>query len=64
MNLSSLTTKAKEMFQRRGGSEAAKQDAQELKDIAQGPGSMTDKAKEAGEALKDPGAPGEEQPPR
>ena len=63
MGLSSLTSKAKELFTKRGGSAAAKEDAQELKDIARGEGSVADKAKEGFEALKDPGAPGEERRP-
>ena len=56
--LSDLTDKAKAMFQKRGGTDAAKADAQELKDVHEGEGSMTDKAKDSGEALKDPGAKG------
>jgi hypothetical protein len=56
--LSDLTAKAKSMFSRRGGTEAAKEDAQELKDIHGSEGGMGDKAKDAGEALKDPGAKG------
>jgi hypothetical protein len=55
----SLLTRAKEMFTRRGGTEAAKEDAQEVKDVAQSDASMGDKAKAAGDAIKDPGAPGE-----
>jgi hypothetical protein len=58
--LSDLTDKARAMFQKRGGTEAAKADAQELKDIHESEGSMTDKAKQAAEALKDPGAKGPE----
>ena len=58
--LSDLTDKAKAMFQKRGGADAAKADAQELKDVHESEGSMTDKAKDAGEALKDPGAKGPE----
>jgi hypothetical protein len=58
--LSGLADKAKSMFQKRGGTEAAKADAQELKDVQQSEGSMSDKAKDAGEALKDPGAKGQE----
>jgi hypothetical protein len=54
-----VITRAKELFQRRGGTEAAKEDAQEVKDVAQSDASMGDKAKEAAEAVKDPGAPGE-----
>ena len=63
MNLGSLTSKAKELFTRRGGTEAAKEDAQELKDIARSDASLGDKAKEGFEALKDPGAPGTEPQP-
>jgi hypothetical protein len=63
MDLSRLTAKAKDMFARRGGSDAAKEDAQELKDIARSDASMGDKAKEGFEALKEPGAPGQERPP-
>jgi hypothetical protein len=59
--LSGLVDKAKGVFQKRGGTEAAKEDAQELKDVQAGGGGTTDKAKEAGEALKDPGAKGPDQ---
>jgi hypothetical protein len=58
--LSDLTDKAKAMFQKRGGADAARADAQELKDVHRSEGSMTDKAKDAAEALKDPGAKGPE----
>jgi hypothetical protein len=54
-----LLTKVKDLFTRRGGAEAAKEDAGELKDIAKSEDSTTDKAKDAVEAIKDPGAPGE-----
>ena len=60
MDLSRLTSKAKDMFARRGGTEAAKEDAQELKDIAPSDASVSDKAKAAFDAVKEPGAPGEE----
>jgi hypothetical protein len=56
--LSSLTEKAKALFHKRGGMDAAKGDMQELKDIHAGEGSMSDKAKAAVDALKDPGAKG------
>jgi hypothetical protein len=56
--LSSLANKAREMFHKRGGSEAAKGDLQELKDIHARGGSMSDKAKAAVDALKDPGTKG------
>jgi hypothetical protein len=58
MDFGSLTKKAKQLVNKRGGMDALKDDATELKDIAGGRGSMTDKAKEAADALKDPGAPG------
>jgi hypothetical protein len=69
--LSSLADKARAMFHKRGGMDAAKEDAQELKDIHAGEGSMSDKAKAAVDALKDPGvkgpdrsaSPGEPTPP-
>jgi hypothetical protein len=63
MDLSRLTSRAKDIFTKRGGTEAAKQDAQELKDIARSDASLGDKAKEGFEAIKDPGAPGEERRP-
>jgi hypothetical protein len=56
--LSSLTNKARELFHKRGGTEAAKEDLQELKDVHAGEGSMSDKAKAAVDALKEPGAAG------
>jgi len=56
MNLSSLTTKAKNLISRRGGTESLKEDAEELKDIAQSQASASDKAKAAVEAVKEPGA--------
>ena len=58
MDLKSLQRKAKQLIDRRGGTDSLKADAAELKNIAKGPGSITDKAKRAGEALKDPGATG------
>jgi hypothetical protein len=57
MDLSRLTSRAKEMFAKRGGTEAAKKDAQELKDIARSDASLGDKAKAGLEALKEPGGP-------
>lgn len=57
--MSSLIDKAKSIFTQRGGAQAAKEDAEELKDVAQGPGSTTEKGKAAFEAIKDPGAPGD-----
>jgi hypothetical protein len=63
MDLRRLTSRAKDMFAKRGGTEAAKQDAQELKDIARSDASLGDKAKAGLEALKEPGAPGAERSP-
>jgi hypothetical protein len=60
MNLKGLTDRAKDLVSKRGGTDALKEDAAELKDIAKGEGSVKDKAKAAGQAVKDPGAPGEE----
>ena len=48
MDLKSLQRKAKQLIDRRGGTDSLKADAEELKDIAKGPGSVTDKAKLAG----------------
>ncbi len=55
VNLRRLTDQAKKIVNKRGGTEALKEDAEELKDIATGKGSVKDKAKAAGEAVKDPG---------
>jgi hypothetical protein len=59
-----IADKAKEQVEKRGGSDALKEDADELKGIAKGEGSLKDKAKAAGEALKEPGKAEEaEKPP-
>ncbi len=55
MDLKSLQRKAKQLIDRRGGTDSLKADAGELRNIAKGPGSVADKAKRAGDALKDPG---------
>jgi hypothetical protein len=60
INFRSLADRAKKVVDKRGGTGALKEDAEELKDIAGGKGSLKDKGKAAGEAIKDPGAPGEE----
>jgi hypothetical protein len=57
-NVKKLADKAKDQVEKRGGTGALKQDADELKSIAKGEGSLKDKAKAAGKAIKDPGAPG------
>jgi hypothetical protein len=56
MNWKAMADKGKQTFQQRGGSEAAKADAEELRDIAHGHGSITEKAKEAAAAIREPGA--------
>ena len=56
MDLKSLFDKGKKMVDERGGVESLKEDAQELQGIAKGKGSLTDKAKEAAAAVKEPGS--------
>jgi hypothetical protein len=63
MDLKRLADRAKSIVNKRGGTGALKEDAEELKDIAGGKESLKDKAKAAGEAVKDPGAPGNEKKP-
>ena len=63
VNLRRLTDRAKKIVEKRGGTDALKEDADELKDIAKGQGSLQEKAKAAGRALKDPGAADEEKKP-
>jgi hypothetical protein len=55
MDLKSLFNKGKKMVDDRGGVDSLKEDASELAGIAKGKGSITDKAKEAAEAVKEPG---------
>jgi hypothetical protein len=55
MRLGNIANKAKQVVDKRGGVDALKGDAAELKEIAKGKGSLKDKAKAAGGALKDPG---------
>jgi hypothetical protein len=62
VNFRRLADQAKKIVDKRGGSDALKDDAEELKDIAAGKGSLKDKAKAAGQAIKDPGAAGEQKP--
>lgn len=56
MNLKRLTDKAKGVVDKRGGTESLKGDAAELRKIADGRGSLKEKAKAAAEAIKKPGA--------
>ena len=62
MDIGRLADEAKKLIDERGGMDALKEDALELKDIATGEGSLTDKAKAAAEALQDPGAEGDGTP--
>ncbi len=62
MNLKNLFDKGKKIVDERGGVDSLKADAEELQGIAKGKGSVTDKAKAAAAALKDPGAKGGERP--
>lgn len=56
MDLKRLFNKGKKMVDDRGGVDSLKEDAQELAGIAKGKGSLTDKAKEAAAAVKEPGS--------
>jgi hypothetical protein len=55
MDFKQLSNKAKELVEKRGGSDSLKEDAEELKNIAKGEGSVADKAKAAASAIKEPG---------
>jgi hypothetical protein len=54
-----VAERANEVVEQRGGVESLKEDAEELRDIARGDGGLVDKAKDAAEAVRDPGAPGQ-----
>ena len=56
MDFKRLTNKAKDLVDKRGGTESLKGDAAELREIAGRKGSLSDKAKAAGQAIKEPGA--------
>lgn len=56
MNLKKLADKAKKTIDERGGMESLKADAEELKKVAKGEGTLKDKAKRAAQAIKEPGA--------
>ena len=55
MDLKSLTDKAKALIDKRGGAESVEEDAEELKNIASSNESLVEKAKDAVEAINDPG---------
>ena len=58
VNFKKLTDRAKDVVDKRGGMDSLKEDAQELRGVAKGEGSLKDKAKAAAEAVKEPGASG------
>lgn len=58
MDLKKLAAKAKKTIDERGGVDSLKADAEELKKVAKGKGSIGDKAKQAAKAIKEPGARG------
>jgi hypothetical protein len=51
-----LADKASRVVAKRGGAKSLEEDAGELADIARGGGKLSDKAKQAAKALKEPGA--------
>jgi hypothetical protein len=53
MDFEKLANKAKEYVDEHGGKEELEQEAEKLKDVARGEGSLADKAKAAGEIAKD-----------
>jgi hypothetical protein len=66
MDFKRLSQQAKRLIDKRGGTKSLKEDADELRDIARGEGSLSDKAKAAAGAVKEPGAQdpdAERQPP-
>ena len=54
-NFRRLTDKAKDALDKRGGTEALRADAEELREIAKSRGSLKDKARAAAAAVKNPG---------
>jgi hypothetical protein len=60
VNLRRLTDRAKDAVEKRGGTDALKDDMQELRTIAKSKGSLKEKAQAAKDALKDPGQRGAE----
>jgi len=56
MDFKKLAAKAKDTIDKRGGMDSLKADAEELKKVAKGRGSLTDKAKAAAAAVKEPGS--------
>jgi hypothetical protein len=55
VNFKNLFGKAKDQVDKRGGTDALKDDLKEVGDAVKGEGSLKDKAKGAVDAVKDPG---------
>ena len=58
VNFKKLTDKAKDVVDKRGGTDALKADAKEVGEIFKGKGSLKEKAQKAKEAVSDPGEKG------
>jgi hypothetical protein len=58
MGVEEFEDKVKQEVEDRGGTDALKEDATEVKDDATEEGSLSDKGKDIAEDVKDPGAPG------
>ena len=58
MGVEGFEDKVKQEVEDRGGTDALKEDATEVKDDVTEEGSLSDKAKDVLEDVKDPGAPG------
>jgi hypothetical protein len=58
MGVEEFENKVKQEVDDRGGTDALKEDATEVKDDVTEQGSLSDKAKDVAEDVKDPGAPG------
>jgi hypothetical protein len=61
MDFGRIVKRLKQIIDRRGGTKALKEDLSELRQIAREKGSLADKAKQAGAALKHAGTPGDPQ---
>jgi hypothetical protein len=62
MDFKKLAAKTKDTIDKRGGVDSLKADAEELKRVAKGKGSIADKAKAAAAAIKEPGSQQEHKP--
>ncbi len=56
MDWKQIAGRAKQVVDKRGGSDSVKQDAAELRDIAKGEGTLSEKLGRAAQAIKEPGA--------